>query len=102
MARALFCRATGPAGPAPRRQIAKLVIGLSGNDRQDGLVGYDDRLTRGRSRVRSPVLIRAYSIFFCSGGLVVEYLVANEVARVRFPAGAHMLVKHDWTVGRAV
>ncbi len=66
-----------------------------------GLVGYDDCFTRSRSRVRfsEPVKI---AIDFFTGFLFIknvnktallvqwlEYLVANEVARVRFPDGAN-------------
>ncbi len=51
-----------------------------------GLVGYDDCLTRSRSRVRfsEPVMIHALIVQW------LEYFVANEVARVRFSVSANI------------
>ncbi len=61
-----------------------------------GLVGYDDCFTRSRSRVRfsEPVFIQKKKKKKKEKKALIvqwlEYLVANEVARVRFPVGANI------------
>ncbi len=71
-----------------------------------GLVGYDDCLTRSRSRVRFSELVCKNIFCLNIPALLVqwlEYAVANGVARVRFPDSAYPIFlfyavtkMHDW------